>query len=65
MTTAKATEYRKLAVHYGKSAERARDAYSRHQLQMLADNYMSLAKSTQVLNRSAKFLEALKQRRKK
>lgn len=63
MMTAKG--YRILAAHYSRSAEKARDSYSRYQLRMVASNYMTLAKSTQVLDRSAKVLEALEQSRKK
>lgn len=58
-------QYLKLATHYSKLAEGARrNSYSRHQLQMLADNYMTLAKGTLILDRSAKVLEALEQSRK-
>jgi hypothetical protein len=63
MMTAKG--YRILAAHYSRSAEKARDSYSRYQLRMLANNYRTRAKSTQVLNRSARVLEALEQRRNK
>lgn len=57
-------EYWKLAAHYGRLADGASNSYSRHQLQMLADNYMTLAKGTLILDRTAKVLAALDQRRK-
>ena len=43
----------------------ARDRYSRYELQMLADSYMTLAKSFWTLERSGKALEALARRLKK
>jgi hypothetical protein len=58
-------EYWELADHYGKLAETANGSLARSQLQMLADNYMALAKSTQILDRSAKVLEALERHQKK
>ena len=58
-------QYLELAHRYSRSAETAPSSYSRNQLQMLADNYMTLAKSTLVLDRSAKVLEALEKSRNK
>ena len=52
-------EYWELAAHYSRLAETANGAVARSELQMLADNYITLAKSTQVLDRSNKVLEAL------
>lgn len=54
-------EYSQLAFHYIRLADEARDSYSRHQLCMMADTFMVLAKSTRVLEQSAKVLEALEQ----
>lgn len=58
-------EYWELAAHYSRLAETANGALAQSQLQMLADNYMTLAKSTQVLDRSTKVLEALERHQKK
>lgn len=58
-------EYVELSVYYSRMAETVRDSYSRYQLQMLADSYMTLAHSTQVLDRSSKVLDGLGQHRKK
>lgn len=58
-------EYWELAAHYSRLAETANGALARSQLQMLADNYITLAKSTQVLDRSNKVLEALERHQKK
>ncbi|RXH26703.1 hypothetical protein XH94_35465 [Bradyrhizobium zhanjiangense] len=58
-------EFAQLAAHYSRAAEEASDSHSRYQLQMLADSYMTLAKSTLVLDRSGKVLEILERSRKK
>ena len=58
-------EYRLLSVRYSRLAETARDRYACHQLQTLADSYMTLANSSWVLERSAKILTILEQQRKK
>ena len=56
MTPEECTE---LSAHFSRLAEMARDRYSRYELQMLADSYMTLAKSAWTLERSGKALEAL------
>jgi hypothetical protein len=51
--------------HFGTLAKNASGSYCRHWLQILADNYVTLAASIVILNRSAKLLDALEQRPKK
>jgi hypothetical protein len=59
-------EYREQAVYYSRLAEEAApNSHSRYQFQTLADSYITLAKSTWVLERSAKAVESLEQRRRK
>ena len=54
-------EYLELATYYDRLAETAGDSRSRHQFRMLVDNYMTLAKGIEILDRSARLLKALEQ----
>jgi hypothetical protein len=52
-------EYLQLATYYDRLAETARDPRSRYQFRLLAENYMTVAKGIEILDRSAKLLKAL------
>lgn len=58
-------EYRRLSESYQQAAAAAKDQLSSDQLRLLADSYMTLTRSTEVLNRSGRLLATLEQEKKK
>jgi hypothetical protein len=58
-------EYLELAAHFDRAARKAKARGSHNLLRSIADNYMTLAKSTKVLKRSAKALDALERHKRK
>ena len=58
------TDYLELALRCEIEAARARDKLSRYELSSLAESYRTLAKSTALLDRSAKAVEIMDRRRK-
>jgi hypothetical protein len=57
-------DYLELALQYAREAAKAQDSCSRYQLLTLAESYQALAQSTGLLERSAKAVEAVDNRRK-
>ena len=53
-------EFLKLAVRFDRAAKEASDPGARNQLEMVADTYVVLAKSTLILERSAAAFEKIR-----
>jgi hypothetical protein len=58
-------EYQELASHYELAAEQASDDVARERLRALAQTYFVLARSMSLVERSAKVLDRIEERRKK